>query len=164
MAASNSLLGYAVKTAITCSILALSLAASSVLAQTVFKSTMPDGKVVYGEKAAPGAAKVETIEPPPPKTGVGGLTPEEKARAAQLAKDLANPGKTAAPAPDRAAEARKLVQQAEAAREAGKEPLPGERQGIAGGGSRLTEAYFVRQKSLEEAVINARKRAAETQR
>lgn len=146
------------------SVLVLSLSASGALAQTVFKSTMPDGKVVYGEKAAPGAAKVETIEPPPPKTGVSGLTPEEKARAEQLARDRANAAKAAAAGQDKAAEARRQLQQAEAARDAGKEPLPNERQGIAGGGSRLNEAYFARQKSLEEAVINARKRAAEIPR
>lgn len=144
--------------------LALFLAAPGALAQTVFKSTMPDGKVVYGEKAAPGATKVETIEPPPPKTGVTSITPEEKARAEQLAKDRANAAKTAAAGQDKVGEARKQLQQAEAAREAGKEPLPNERQGIAGGGSRLNDAYFARQKVLEEAVANARKRLAEVQR
>ena len=144
--------------------LALVLAAPGALAQTVFKSTMPDGKVVYGEKAVPGATKVETIEPPPPKTGVTSLTPEEKARAEQLSRDRANAAKTAAAGQDKVGEARKQLQQAEAAREAGKEPLPNERQGIAGGGSRLNDAYFARQKALEEAVANARKRLAEVQR
>jgi hypothetical protein len=49
------------------------------------------------------------------------------------------------------------VRSAEAARDAGKEPLPGERIGTAGGGSRLTDAYLQRQKSLEENVEKARR-------
>ena len=57
--------------------LALGLLAAftmSALAQPVFKSTMPDGKVIYGEKPVPGAQKVDTIEAPPAKTGHGSLT------------------------------------------------------------------------------------------
>ena len=54
---------------------------------------------------------------------------------------------------------RKALQDAEAAREAGKEPLPGERLGLKGGGSRLTDEYYERQKTLDAAVEAARKRA-----
>lgn len=133
------------------------------LAQTVYKSVMPDGKVIYGEKPTPGAAKVETLEPPPPKTGIQGLTPEEKARAEQLARQRAATAAAAATEQKRLDEARKQLQQAEAAREAGKEPLPTERIGIVGGGTRLTEAYFTRQKALEDAVAAARKRLSEAQ-
>ena len=144
-------------------LLLLLITAAGLSAQPVFKSTMPDGKVVYGEKPAPGAAKVETLEPAPAKTGVIGLTPEEKALAEQLGKQRAA-GATAAAASQRnVEEARRQFQQAEAARDAGKEPLPGERIGLAGGGSRLTDAYAERQKNLEEAVRVARKRLEEAQ-
>lgn len=139
--------------------------ASAALAQQpVYKSTMPDGRIVYGEKPTPGAAKVETIEAPPAKTGVTtALTPEEKARAQALAKQRAQAAAVDAAKEDRLAQARKAVADAEAAIAKGKEPLPGERIGLAGGGSRLTEAYFARQKSLQDALAAARKRLAEAQ-
>ena len=47
---------------------------------------------------------------------------------------------------------------AKAALEAGREPREGERIGIAGGGTRLTDAYAQRIKSLEDAIANAQKR------
>jgi hypothetical protein len=155
-----------VKKLIYRSILVLLLGASGALAQQpVIKSTMPDGKIVYGEKPAPGAAKVETIEVPPAKTGVStALTQEEKARAAALSKERALATAREAQQQDRLAEARKAVTDAEAALAKGKEPLPGERIGLAGGGSRLSEAYFARQKSLEDAVAAARKRLADAER
>ena len=144
--------------------LALALTASVAAAQqSVYKSTMPDGKVVYAEKPVPGATKVDKVETPTPKTGVTGLTPQEKDRANQLARDRAQAESAAAAGKKGAEDARKQLKQAEAARDAGKEPLPNERIGLAGGGSRLTDAYFARQKSLEEAVQAARKRLAETQ-
>lgn len=146
--------------ACTLALLAYAAAAS---AQPVYKSTMPDGKVVYGEKPVAGAARVETIEPPPAKTGVTGLTPEEKARAEKLARERAAAAAAAAKSGNALDAARKALAQAEAARDSGKEPLPSERSGIAGGGSRLNQAYFERQKSLEAAVAAARKRLAELQ-
>lgn len=57
--------------------------------------------------------------------------------------------------------ARQGLDEAEARRERGVEPLPGERLGIAGGGSRLDEAYFERQKRLQQEVDEARERYRE---
>ena len=152
------------KSAILSFTLAVALGASAAAAQQpVFKSIMPDGKVVYGEKPVTGAAKVEKMEPPPQKTGVTGITPEEKARAEQQARQRAQASAAAASSQKNEDDARKALEQAEAARAAGKEPLPNERIGIAGGGSRLTEAYFARQKSLDAAVEEARKRLAQVQ-
>ena len=145
-------------------LLAVLLGTCGAHAQVVYKSTMPDGAVVYGEKPVPGAARIDKIEPPPPKTGVTSLTPEEKARAEELARQRAAAAKAAAQTQNSIEDARKQLQQAEAARETGKEPLPTERIGVVGGGTRLTEAYFARQKNLEEAVIAARKRLEEAQR
>lgn len=130
-------------------------------AQGIFKSTMPDGRVIYGEKPVAGAAQVETLEPPPPTTGVLGLTPEERARAEQLARERAAAATAARAKAATVEEARKQLREAEAAREAGREPLPTERIGLAGGGTRLTEAYHARQKKLEEAVQAARNRLSE---
>lgn len=152
------------KKLIYCSIL-LVFAASGALAQPVFKSTMPDGKIIYGEKPVPGAAKVDTIEPPPAKTGVStAVTPEEKARAESAARQRAQMASADAAKQSRLDAARKAVKDAELAIANGKEPQPGERQGLAGGGSRLTEAYFARQKSLENALATARKNLAEMER
>jgi len=50
------------------------------------------------------------------------------------------------------------LQQAEAARQLGAEPQAGERLGTVGGQSRLSEAYWVRQKRLDEEVDRARER------
>lgn len=123
--------------------------ASVAAAQTLYKSTMPDGKVTYGEKPVPGAKKVETIEAPPAKTGVTLVRPEEKRN------ERTAPG---AAQQSELPQARQNLQKAQAALEAGKEPVEGERIGTAGGSSRLTDAYFERQKSLAAAAEAARKR------
>ena len=44
---------------------------------------------------------------------------------------------------------------AKATLEAGREPLPGERTGLAGGGSRLNGTYWERQRQLEASVADA---------
>jgi hypothetical protein len=132
-------------------------------AQVIHKSVMPDGKVIYSEKPVPGAARIETIEPPPAKTGMSALTPEEKARADQFAKDRAAAASAAAKKGSEIEEAQRQLKQAEAARETGKEPLPGERVGTVGGTTRLSDAYYLRQKTLEDAVLAARKRLEQLQ-
>ena len=48
------------------------------------------------------------------------------------------------------------MSKAEAAQAAGKEPLAGEHVGTAGGGQRLTDTYWDRQKQLEQDVTAAR--------
>ncbi|HYC44215.1 MAG TPA: DUF4124 domain-containing protein [Burkholderiales bacterium] len=146
------------RSAIHCA-LALALCSAGALAQQpIFKSTMPDGRVIYGEKPEAGAKRVDKVEAPPPKSGVTGLTPEERARAEQLTRQRAAENAASATKQRELDEARKQLKAAEAAREAGKEPLPGERLGLAGGGTRLSDAYHQRQKSLEAAVETARKR------
>lgn len=129
-------------------------------AQAMYKSTMPDGRVVYGEKPEPGAKRVDKVEAPPPQTGTTVLTPAEKQTIDQRIQKRA--------ASDEAQKrdlenAHAQLKKAEAALEAGKEPLPGERQGTAGGFSRLTDEYWVRQKNLEAAVAAARKRVEQAE-
>ena len=122
-------------------------------AQTLYKSTMPDGRVIYGDKPAQDAAKVEESRPDVSKGGIGGTAPREAAALKQLEEGRQQREVT----DDRVSNAEKAVRSAEAARDAGKEPLPGERIGTAGGASRLTDAYWQRQKSLEENVEKARR-------
>jgi hypothetical protein len=50
------------------------------------------------------------------------------------------------------------LQQAEVALQLGVEPHPGERLGTVGGGSRLSDEYWEREKRLEDDVERARKR------
>ena len=58
-------------------------------------------------------------------------------------------------------DAQQALKAAEQARDAGKEPLPGERTGTAGGGSRLNDAYYERQRKLEQDVEKARRAAGQ---
>ena len=135
--------------------LVLLLAASGAFAQAMYKSTMPDGKVIYGEKPEPGAKRVETVTAPPPKSGVTIVTPAEKT---QLDQRIRQRSAVEGAKQRELDDARRQLQQAATALEAGKEPLPGERIGTAGGGSRLTDDYWERQKKLEQAVKSARAR------
>lgn len=132
--------------------LAVSCAASPALAQFTYKSTMPDGRVIYGDAPVPGAKKVEKTKH---DTSDKGVRPPV-AREAQVLKQL-EAARAARDRPDRKQQAEEALRKAEAALAAGKEPLPGERIGTAGGGSRLTEAYFARQKRLEATVEAARR-------
>ena len=122
-------------------------------AQTLYKSTMPDGRVVYGDKPAPGAAKVDESRPDTSKKGIGGTTVREQ----ELQKEMEKARQQREGKQDKVQQAEQKLRDAEAARAAGKEPLEGERIGIAGGGSRLSDAYVDRQRRLEDAVANARR-------
>ena len=136
-------------------LLAAVMAALPAAAQTLFKSTMPDGKVIYGDKPVPGAAKVEqTAAPPPPATK--GAAPQA-AREADAVRKLEGERAQGEAAQDRVRAAEKALADAEARLAGGKEPLPDERIGIASGKSRLNDAYWERQKSLEAAVEKARR-------
>ena len=123
------------------------------VAQTLYKSIMPDGSVVYGDKPAPDAVKVEETRPDIKKGGIGGATPREKEALKEMETSRAQ--REAGQEKVRAAE--QALRDAEAARAAGKEPLASERIGTAGGASRITDAYFERQKKLDEAIEKARR-------
>ena len=122
-------------------------------AQTLYKSTMPDGRVVYGDKPAPGAAKVEETRPDTSKKGIVGSTAREQ----ELQKEMEKARLQREGGQDKMRGAEQKLRDAEAARATGKEPLEGERSGTAGGASRLNESYFERQRKLEEAVEKARR-------
>ena len=123
------------------------------VAQTLYKSTLPDGRIVYGDKPAPDAVKVEETRPDVSKGGLGGTTPREAEALRQA--ETARAKREESESKVQAAE--KALRDAEAARAAGKEPLASERLGTAGGASRITEAYDARQKKLDDAVEKARR-------
>ena len=92
-------------------------------AQPMFRSVMPDGKIVYGDKPAPGAKEAKQLNLPP----LNVTTPNQAP---------APPGAADAPPPSGSdnsagAAARQNLDAAKKALEAGREPLPGERTGVA---------------------------------
>jgi hypothetical protein len=134
----------------------------SVAAETLFKSTDRDGHVTYADKPLSGAVKVEQLQVVP-------LNPEDEARGAaererlqRQAEEVRERERQRGISMDRAhAEvlaALEALKQAQQRREAGVEPLPGERLGDRGGGSRLAPSYFGRQRELDQDVGDAQER------
>ena len=138
---------------VTGGILAAALLLQPAMAQTLYKSILPDGRIVYGDKPAPDAVKVEETRPDVSKGGIGGVTQREQ----EALKEMEKARVKREGGEDKLRAAEQALRNAEAARAAGKEPLPGERIGTAGGASRLNEAYDDRQRKLEEAVEKARR-------
>ena len=103
-------------------------------------------------EAQEAAQPPEARKAPPSEATQKGRQPPE----AQKAPPGERKGRDTADAATR--QAQKQLQGAKAALEAGREPLPGERIGTAGGGSRLTDSYFKRIKTLEDRVDAAQKR------
>jgi hypothetical protein len=143
----------------------LALAAAPAFGQMAYKSTMPDGRVIYGDKPEPGARKVEQISVSAPRTGAGAAggprgeegSPSDQARLRQQEEAARARSQEREQRQDRVREAEQALKTAEEAKRAGEEPLPGERLGTAGGSSRLTDEYFERQKQLEQRVNDARR-------
>lgn len=138
---------------------ALAVLAQPAAAQTLYKSTLPDGKVIYGDKPAPGAAKVEETKPDTSKKGIAPTTTTSPAvsREAAALKQLEQDRMKRNAAGNKVQAAEKELRDAEAAQAAGKEPLGSERQGTVSGNQRFTEAYWARQKKLDQAVELARR-------
>jgi len=127
-------------------------------AQALKKYITPDGKTVYSDTPVPGAKEVGEVKPPPK------VAPADRSQAEAAAQRDAKD----AQALDKRLEQRSAQQNRVAAAEAkleeakrtlaeGKEPLPGERKGTAGGASRLTDEYWQRQKANQQAVENAQR-------
>jgi hypothetical protein len=128
----------------------------------LYKSTMPDGKVIYGDAPMPGATKVEKSRPDTSKKGITAATPKEKEALRKLEAERAasaSAAPAAGPRKDKITmdELDARLRQMEAEREKAKEPLPGERIGTASGGSRFTDAYWERQKRLDHSLDSVRK-------
>jgi hypothetical protein len=148
----------------------LAVAAAPAFAQMAYKSTMPDGRVIYGDKPEPGARKVEQISVAAPRTSPGAAaggsrgeegSPNDQGRVKQQEEAARARSADREQRQQRVREAEQALKTAEDAKRAGEEPLPGERIGTAGGGSRLTDEYFERQKQLEQRVEEARRELSE---
>jgi hypothetical protein len=127
-------------------------------AQTIYRSTMPDGRVIFGDKPASGAVRAEAIEPTANTAPLSSKN-EEAAQQNELRRQQLELQRQQRAAHQREIrEAEEALRAAKAAQVAGKEPLPGERRGNANGTSRLTEEYWKRQNALKADVAKASKR------
>ena len=131
--------------------------AAELAAQPVYKSTLPDGRVIYGDRPDPAAVKVEESMPDTSPRGIGGLSPQEAQTLREMEAARLRRESDDAKVQARLQALQKAVVEAEAARAHGKEPLPGEHLGTVGGGARLNDSYWARQRSLDEAVEKARR-------
>jgi hypothetical protein len=135
---------------------------ASVMAETLYKSTDSSGRVSYSDAPLPGAAKVEQvlIEPLDPQSARRIEAARERSH--REAEEFQQRARQREQALDQAhAEviaAFNALKEAQQRREAGVEPLPGERLGIGRGASRLADSYFRRQQALDGEVGAAQQR------
>jgi Domain of unknown function (DUF4124) len=140
------------------SFVALALAAASAVdAQTIGRYVFPDGRVVYSDQPVPGAKLVNELAPPPPASPSPPPPRESKAAAPKADSGVARVKRLEA-ADAEVRGATESLERARAQLQTGTEPLPGERTGTAGGGSRLNEAYDARQAANQRAVADAEAR------
>jgi hypothetical protein len=126
-------------------------------AQTVYRYVTPDGRTIFSDQPVPGAKLQGTVTPPPQPAGAG--APVENRMPLATEKPPAdNRAQRLREATREVDVATQALAQARAQLEAGKEPLPGERTGTAGGGSRLNDDYWARQAANEQAVAKAQAR------
>ena len=135
-------------------IFAMCLAGAPLMANgqsMIYKVQMPDGSVLYSdsvpsggkvleEREAKSTPRVTTLpsQPAGTRSGVAPARPAAPTKSAGSTENIANLER------ELAAAKRKL--------ELGREPLPGERRGLAGGGSRLTPEYEERIAAMEREV------------
>jgi hypothetical protein len=120
----------------------------------VVRSVLPDGRVIYSDAPAQGAKSTREVPIQAQQGNTTGVSEKDIKDANQRAR-----AKQAAIEKARARELAALgnLEAAKKAKADGVEPLPGERLGNAGGHSRLSNAYWARQKRLEAAVTRAQK-------
>ena len=144
-------------------IAALLLAASTGLAagETIYKYERADGRIVYSDAPEKGGKLVERLDFPAPPPARAAARGEPRAGLSELA-ETRSEQLDAADA--RIREAAQALQTAEARQQQGAEPLPGERLGKVGGGSRLAPSYFSRQQDDAADVDAARANLEEAYR
>jgi hypothetical protein len=122
----------------------------------VYRSTLPNGEVIYSDKPAPGAKSSKPV--PRANPGANSVAPAvTREEIAATNKRLAGKSQKLDAAGDRRLKAWDRLQAARDAKARGEEPLPGERTGNAGGNSRLNSAYWARQKKLDRDLAAAQR-------
>jgi hypothetical protein len=141
---------------------ALNVSVAIAAQDTIYKSIDAKGEVTYSARTQPDAVHTETIK-------IETLSPEERRAAKHLRleeakierRDIRNANALNArwqQVDKEISNALAGVQKAEKNLKSGRTPLPGERRGNVGGGSRLTQAYFDRIHQLELSVKEAKQR------
>ena len=134
----------------------------SAQAETIYRSISTDGEVTYSSRPVPGAREYKAIE-------IESLTPEqrragllllrqEKSFSAKVDAQLQLRENAWKRVDQKIISAQKALANAESALQNGRTPLPGERRGNVGGGSRLTGGYFQRLQNLEKRMNQAKVR------
>lgn len=135
---------------------------SMVHADTIYKSTGPDGEITYSTQPAPGARESTVVDipsmSPEQRRAALLLRRQDKALSAEVNAQLRSLEGEWRRVDREIVSAHKELGDAERALQKGRTPLPGERQGHVGGGSRLTEAYFQRLRKVETRVEKAKQR------
>ncbi|MEO8717811.1 MAG: DUF4124 domain-containing protein [Burkholderiales bacterium] len=139
--------------------LVLAAAANTAAAELIYKSSGADGAVTYSSEPVPNAVKIEKLD-------IKTLSAEQQRAALRLLRVEGKALESDYAARERAwnrvdreiVNATRALSRAEAALQTGREPLPGERRGNAGGGSRLSASYFERLHGLEAGVLKAKQR------
>lgn len=133
---------------------------------TIYRQVLPDGRVVYTDKAPKGSRVDHTITVEPPikgnlwttEAGRKPVIPQQVERTpVQRVASIPTPGKpkTLDDATSDVIRAEMLLEDARKKQQAGIEPLPGERTANVAGGSRLNPAYQRRQEELAREVDEA---------
>jgi hypothetical protein len=142
--------------------LACLLLPAAVAASTIYKVQMPDGSIMYTDTVPAGAKVLEERETkarpravPATPRGVAAEGTQGRVIAPPLTPREADRLDTAV---NEIAEAERALAVSRRKLELGREPLPGERLGLAGGGSRLSPEYEARQRQLEAEVSSAEMR------
>jgi hypothetical protein len=126
---------------------------TTVQAQAIYRSVMPDGKIVFGDKPAPGAKESKPMALKPSNVATPGPSSGGAPSARQQTLESAVGDINAS---------QQNLDRARAALEAGREPTPEERIGTKTG-MRTTEAYDQRIKALEQEVNAAQKQLDDAQ-
>lgn len=141
-------------------LLLFALLCAQVQAQQIFRSVMPDGKIVFGDKPAPGAKESKPVVLRQSNVAQPGPT----SGGAPSARQQALEGST-----NELVNAQQNLERAKQALEIGRNPTPEEQQGTVKsgkggtGGVRTSEAYEQRVKALEQEVTAAQRQLDEAQ-
>jgi len=147
-------------------ICAICLAAGPLVAssqQRIYKIQMPDGTVLYSDSVPSGGKVLEEREAKStPRVTTLPSQPANRGGAPAIVTrpsgSSAAGARSAAPAKSGSVSIEEAERELAVARrklELGREPLPGERLGLKGGGSRLTPEYEARIAGMEREVANA---------
>ena len=146
-------------------LLVASLAFSGVVAaQTIYKVQTPDGSILFTDSPPAGSTILE-------ERAVKPVSKPAKTTSNAPSRPITLPGSVVPVAPkvnsldttmQEIAAAETAVQVAKRRLELGREPQPGERLGLAGGGTRLSPDYEARVAGLEREVAEAEARLAKS--